>query len=67
MNTKPTHTFRISDNELAALDQFIKSTASYIEELESKEHIELTEFWQRRMQAMRIVSELLVQRIEQQH
>jgi hypothetical protein len=67
MNTQPKHTFCLTDNELATLDQFIKNSATYIEELEAKEHTELREFWQKRMKAMRVVSELLVQRIEQQN
>lgn len=66
MQPQPQHTFHLNDNDLAALDQFIKSTASYIEELESKEHTELPDFWKTRMKAMRVVSELLVQRVEQQ-
>jgi hypothetical protein len=65
MNTQPKYTFVLTDSELAILDQFIKNTATYVEELEEKEHVELADFWQKRTHAMRVVSELLVQRIEQ--
>jgi hypothetical protein len=65
MSTQPKHTFHLTDNELATLDLFIKNCATYIEELEEVEHTELPEFWQKRMRAMRVVSELLIQRIEQ--
>lgn len=66
MQTPHTHTFHVSDAELAVLDQFIKQTAVYIEELESTEHKDLPDFWQKRTRAMRVVNELLIQRIEQQ-
>lgn len=66
MYTQPKHQFRLTDTELATLDQFIKGTALYIEELEDKERTELPDFWQKRTNAMRVVSEMLVQRITEQ-
>ena len=66
MQTQHPYTFHLSDNELKVLDQFIKGTAIYIEELELKEHKAMPDFWQTRTRAMRVVNELLIQRIEQQ-
>lgn len=63
MNTQPTHTFRLTDNELALLDKFIKGTSLYIEELEDAERTEMPDFWQQRANAMRVISQMLIQRI----
>jgi hypothetical protein len=51
----------IEPEDVAFLDKFTYETAFYIEELENKIGEELTDYWESRENAMRILTDLMIQ------
>ena len=55
---------QLKARDIKYLCNFIKSTGFYIEELEKHIHEELTDFWQIREHALRIITDVMVQKEE---
>jgi hypothetical protein len=56
--------FHLRSRDIKFLCNFIKGTGFYVEELEKHIHEELTDFWQIREHALRIITDVMVQKEE---
>jgi hypothetical protein len=61
-----TRDMHISDNDLDFLTDFIKVSAYYVEDLEDHVGEELMDFWESREHALQIITDLILQKTEQE-
>ena len=62
-----TSDFRIGDRDLDFLTDFIKVSAFYVEDLEDQLGEELIDFWESREHALQIMTDLIMQKAEQEN